>query len=205
MKLNDFFELSFCINLEKRKDRLQESLIEFDKLGFHPTIFKAIENENPVVGCLQSHLTILKMAREMNKDVLIFEDDVEFVNDYKETIESALDELSQLEWDMFYLGGNVLNSIYQVSDHLGRLTHCQSTHAYSVNHRFLDTLIKNIEQFNDHIDILYAWGIVPRNFCYITIPITALQRPSFSDIMGIKADYTGFTTERFNQFLRRKN
>jgi len=204
MKLSDFFELSFCINLEKRKDRLKDSLLEFDKLGYHPQIFKAVENENPIVGCLQSHLTIMKNALQLGKSVLIFEDDVTFVGDYKETIESALDELSTINWDMFYLGANVLNNIYQVTDHLGRLSFAQSTHAYAVNHKFLSTLIKEIETFNTHIDLLYAKKIVPRNKCFITIPIVALQRPSYSDIMMTEADYRGFTLDRFNQFLIRK-
>ena len=205
MKLSDFFELSFCINLEKRKDRLKDSLLEFDKLGYHPQIFKAVENENPIVGCLQSHLTIMKNALQLGKSVLIFEDDVSFIgNDYINTIECALDELSTLKWDMFYLGANVLNYIYQKTDHLGRLSFAQSTHAYAVNINFISTLIKEIEKFDNHLDLLYAREIVPKHKCFITIPIVAVQRPSYSDIMYRDADYVGFTLERFNQFLIRK-
>ena len=203
MKLQERFELIFCINLKDRIDRRNESIREFDKLGFDPKLFVAVENENPVVGCLQSHLALLKYASIFKKDILIFEDDVHFTDDYDDTIEKALDELETLDWDMLYLGGNVLSNIYQKTEHLGRLSHCQSTHAYAVNYNFVDKLIKKLESHDTHIDIMYAWDTVPNNRCYITIPMVAIQRESYSDIMGENSNYD-IPIARFKHFLVRQ-
>ena len=82
MKLSEVFPLSYLVNLDRRTDRLKQANEEFDKLDFHPDRFSAIENANPAAGCYLSHLEILKKARAKKKSVLIFEDDIMFVNDF---------------------------------------------------------------------------------------------------------------------------
>lgn len=204
MKIDKFFELSYCVNLDERKDRWDSCQKEFKKLDFYPERFSAIKHENTPEGCRQSHLAILKKAKEENKNVLIFEDDVEFSDNAGAIIERALNELSVLKWwNMFYLGGNILRPFYQITDHLAKLSHCQSTHAYGVNKEFLDTLIHWIEARPMIIDVLYADGIIPYNNCFITVPMVAIQRASYSDIEKRMMDYS-VPIERYNKFLVKK-
>ena len=203
MKLSEVFPLSYLVNLDRRPDRLKQANEEFDKLDFHPERFSAIENVNGAAGCYLSHLEILKKARAKKKSVLIFEDDVMLVGDYKSVIEQALDELQDLDWDMFYLGGNVLKPVYQITEHIGKLTHCQSTHAYGVNYKFLDILVPFIEQQKYIVDVLYADGVIPVRNCFITIPMVAIQRSDYSDIEKTIMTYD-VPVERFNHFLVKK-
>jgi len=203
MKLEELFPLQFCINLDSRPDRWQSATQEFKKLSICPNRFTAIPNKNnPALGCYLSHLEILKKARELRKNVLIFEDDIMLINDYPNIIESALDELANLEWDMLYFGGNILKPFYQITDHLGKLTHCQSTHSYAINASFLDELVPYIEKQAFYIDVLYSDTCYQANN-FITIPMIMLQKPGFSDIEKNEVNYD-YSIGRYYQNLIRK-
>jgi len=206
MKIQEMFPLQFVINLRSRTDRLEQCKEEFKKINLDPRLFTACEHEDPKMGCLNSHLALLRYASIFKQNILIFEDDVEFIGENsQEVIESALDELSELDrFDMVYLGGNVLNNIYQMTTHLGRLTHCQSTHAYGVNVNFVDKLIADLENYQNHIDVMYAWNVVPKNKCYITIPMVAIQRASYSDILKQEIDYS-VPMARYEHYLVRSD
>lgn len=203
MKLDNIFELSYCINLKSRPDRWELCQDEFYKLNWYPERFEAIEDLIPARGCLLSHIAILKDAFEKKKNVLIFEDDMEVINFEEKLIEKALDELYDKKWDMLYLGGNILRPFYQETQHLAKLNHCQSTHAYGVNKDFLGKLIPFLENTSTFIDVTYAEGVIPHANCYITIPMMVIQRESYSDIEKRIMDYS-IPMERYNHFLVRK-
>lgn len=198
------FPLSYCVNLDKRKDRWEKSLLEFSKIKFTPPRFSAIEHPIPAAGCRLSHLTILKEALDKNENVLIFEDDVKFINYGKSIINKALDELINLEWDMIYFGGNILKPFYQIMPHLAKLSHCQSTHAYGVNKKFLTLLVPWLEKNNFTIDVLYADGVIPFHRCYITVPMVAIQRQDYSNIEKKVMSYD-VPVSRYNHFLIKKD
>lgn len=209
--LNKFFDLIYCINLDTRKDRWEDSQKEFKKLDLKVERFSGIvytETSDPFwnrcIGCHLSHLAILKLAKSLNKSVFIFEDDIKFINNYSEVLNKSLEELPE-DFDMFYLGGNICNKIYQVSDHLGKLTHAQSTHAYGVNINFINKILEKEEEFyTKRIDLIYADELIPFNNCYITIPMVSIQRPNFSDIEGKNVSYDAWMEERFYSNLVRK-
>ncbi len=215
MKLENMFGLSYCVNLDSRKDRWEQSQKEFEKIHFYPERFSAIQDEIPARGCYRSHLAILKEAYDKNANVLIFEDDIEFVHplspenalqygDINGVIEQAMEDLTVLNWwDMFYLGGNILRHFYQVSPVLAKLTHCQSTHAYGVNKKFLPQLIAHLEKNKNILDVLYADTVIPFSNCFITIPMLAIQRTDYSDIEKTKMTYD-IPIERYNKFLVRR-
>ena len=202
MKLSELFPLQFCINLDERTDRWESVTKEFAKLDITPKRFSAIGNiQNPALGCYQSHLTLLRKARELQQNILIFEDDILLINDYQNIIESALDELVKLDWQMIYFGGNILKPFYQMTDHLGKLTHCQSTHSYAINSDFLDELVPFIEKQAFYIDMLYS-DVCPQRNCFITLPMVMLQKVGYSDIEHQEVNYD-YTLDRFNQNLIR--
>jgi len=203
MKLKELFPLSYCVNMDERTDRWNACQAEFDKLNFYPERFSAIKDANPAFGCWQSHLAILKQAQREDKNVLIFEDDVEIMPGAEDTVERALDEFENIEWDMFYLGGNILMPFFQVTDHLARLQHCQSTHSYGVNKKLLPLLVPFIEANKVIIDVLYANYVVPSTRCFITVPMVAIQRASYSDIEKQMMDYS-VPMARYQQFLIKK-
>ena len=205
MKLQDFFPLIYCINLDGRPDRWEKAQEEFKKVGIENVQrFSAIKENPPWLGCYSSHLEILTEAELLQKNVLIFEDDVEFINFDKFDMESALDEMNKYYWwDMLYFGGNILKPFYKASNYWARLRHCQSTHAYGVNWKFIPRLRDWIYSNTPAIlDVIYANTIVPNRNCFITIPsMLAIQRTDYSDIEGRAMSYD-LPLKRYNKFYK---
>lgn len=203
MKIDEMFPLQYYVNLDEREDRKELAEKEFDKLGIHPQRFSAIKHKNGAVGCYLSHLNILKIAEAKKENVLIFEDDVQFIGDYNEVINKAMDELDDLDWHMGYFGGNILRPAYQVTPHWAQVSHCQSTHAYFVHKNFVPSLVAFLERNRFILDVLYAEHVVTQKNCYITVPMVAIQRTDFSSIEKQEMSYD-IPIERYNKFLVKK-
>jgi len=218
VKFSDLFPLQFYINLDKRQDRRLLVENEFKKMGLKPKrfsgfIFNGTTSSwwNGALGCMLSHLSILEIGLKEKVNVFIFEDDVEFIysqdvkfNPY-EILDLASDELSQLNWDMFYGGGNLLKPCYQETKYLAKLTFTQSTVCYGVNFLFIEKLLNyfNLDKINRPIDLIYAQDVIPFHNAYITIPMLAKQRSSFSDIEQRNVSYGDYLEARYwNNLVR---
>jgi GR25 family glycosyltransferase involved in LPS biosynthesis len=182
----DFFEFIVCINLERRPERWEESLMEFDKLGITDKVirFNAIESPDSSYGNHLSHASILRYAVEQKLDnVLIFEDDVEFFPGAIRNLTNSIKDLPE-DWDMFYLGANLDSyKAYKVTPHLAKLTGAFATHAYAIRHTLFSKLIDiNTDVTTIHNDVSYANLIHPNYNCFLTLPLVAGQRESYSDI-----------------------
>jgi len=208
MNLGELFPLVFCVNMHNRPDRWGEARQEISKLDIIPQRLEGIiftgsigKNIDRYIGCGLAHMEGFKIAGELNENVLMFEDDVEFLPGFRENVQAAIDELPD-DWDMFYLGANVCKKIYRVSPHIGKLTHAQATHAYGINKRFIPKLLEMEPRFQREImDLMYSGEVIPQNNCYITIPMVAIQRNGFSDIEGEYREF-GWMIERFEEQLR---
>lgn len=209
MKFIELFPLQTYINLDSRQDRDMLVKEEFKKIDIAPmrvsgTVIKATDNAmwNGVLGCTLSHIKCLEMALERKQNIFIFEDDVKLINNYKEIVVNAFDELNKLDWDMIYLGGNVLKPIYQKTNYLGKLTHCQSTVSYGVNYHFVEKLLSYIPRDRIiPIDLVYTNEVIPRHNCYISIPMVVVQRDSYSNIEGRSVEYESYLERRYNKNL----
>lgn len=196
MDISDFD--IYCINLDERQDRWQESQREFSQLPF-PKVQRvpAIKHSTPAFGCGLSHFQTLQRSLGRDKHVMIFEDDVRFINNFKELPE-YLDGLDSLYfWDMLYLGANITTPLRKVSDRFARVYHAQSTHAYCVHKDFIATILKYKHLVGKPMDLIYAEDIIPDNCCFITIPMLAIQRPSFSNIEQRVVDYSWMENRYF--------
>jgi glycosyltransferase involved in cell wall biosynthesis len=204
--LNPFssFDKIYCINLDSRPDRWEQVKKEFERAGIQDLVerFPAIAMpENPSRGNHLSHAQCIRMAKESGaSNVLIFEDDLEWIQDPL-LIKRAIQQLPD-DWDLFYLGVNTEKTAYQVDYHIAKLTFAYSTHAYAVNHTLFDKLIElNEDTQTVHNDVRMSYEIVPHYNAYSTIPLLAGQRKSYSDIMGKVMDSNPVFTERFDRFL----
>jgi len=199
MDIKDFHTV--CINLNERTDRWAESQEEFSKANIRVARFSGIKNSNPIVGCALSHFAVLEQCLELNMNAVVFEDDIKFspkivgLGDY-------LNALDALQWDMLYLGANITSPIYRVSNLFGKLTSAQSTHAYLVNIRFIPFILSHSSMLGKHMDLIYSENIVPHNECFITIPMLATQRASFSDIENRVVNYD-WMEERYETHLKK--
>lgn len=130
MKLNEFFDHIYCVNLDRRTDRWDFVSNQFDRLGITVERISATDgnvchfDQIPTVdhtkkrwfdltdtamtsneaAILMTHVRILwDAAAKGYKNILIFEDDVVIRDDYEEEFDKAISELPE-DWDLFYLG-----------------------------------------------------------------------------------------------------
>lgn len=120
--LADFFEKIYIINLASRQDRRDEMQVELQKIGLsftHPNvkIFTAVRPKEKgdwtsigARGCFMSHFQVLLDAeRNGYENILILEDDIDFVKDFNLKFKEVGRILTTLKWSIFYGG-------YEISD-----------------------------------------------------------------------------------------
>jgi len=207
----DFFEEIYCINLNYRTDKWKTCLEQFEKIGIHNRVerFEAIkfEGSHPYVnirsaGCFASHRAAINLIKERNlNNALIFEDDVEFVNDVNKHLSLSLNELKkQNSWDIFYLGMHVgygfdisrPNDIplERVSANLLKVNVALCAHAQAYSREAAEIISSNIPasneiipwlQRNESVDGWLMRHILPRGKSFSTNEILATQKECFSD------------------------
>ena len=229
--ISKYVDKVVILNLKHRPDRLQESMVEFEKIGIADVVepVEAIEHDMGIIGCTASHYELVKFAKNAGlKNILIFEDDVNFHDDSKlveEVIKSAFDTISKenLTPHMLYLGGNATHihdghdkSIpyhKQISKNLYQLGGCKTTHAYVIFESLYDTIIEGFEntqwipsEFRGdmrlNIDFWYLSRIHHNREkfnIYGVYPALAGQRASHSDIENRLMDLNLF--EKYNRLL----
>ena len=152
--MSKYIDKIIYINLDKREDRKNQIEEQFNNYNLEYERFSAIEYKNfGTYGCGMSHLLVLKKAKEQGyKNILIFEDDFEFIVD-KETFENELSNLfeSGLNFDVCMLAYN-LRETDQFDNSsipsIQKVKFAQTASAYIVNSHYYDKLIN-----------LYEWAL----------------------------------------------
>jgi len=127
-----------CINLKRRSDRKEKMMIIFKKNNMNYDFFEAIDgnelkpnypdlhlfkkndfdNQRGVIGCALSHYYLYqKLLRDTSYDCyVIFEDDVQLVNNFNNKLIEGLNKITP-EMDLIFLGytmpNNILDQNYQ--------------------------------------------------------------------------------------------
>jgi GR25 family glycosyltransferase involved in LPS biosynthesis len=218
--LNEYFNNIYLINLDKRPDKLQESLYELQKINTTAERISAIDGSLTfkkgmnltagAYGLMLTHIQILEDAIKNNySSILLLEDDVMFVDGFMEKFESKINFLPN-DWDMFYLGGNnifelgtfipvtgdlnvIINkhNYKQLNHELVKTTHTQTTHAVAINNKFLKTLFDYINNNSTLPVDNHQFLLQKMGYnAYVIMPSIALQRPTFSDIERRYVDYS---------------
>jgi glycosyl transferase, family 25 len=166
MLLNQYFDKIFYINLAKDVDRNNHILRQLEKFNitnferfdaisysqvpeqylwrnFNKKDIKYITNS---LGCKDSHLGIIKLAKQRGyKKVLILEDDIVFQQNPHYILE--LNQAILNDWDMLYFGGQV--------EHFFR-NQIVGGYAYAVNHTLFDDILNMAVPSGMEIDNFYA-------------------------------------------------
>lgn len=219
MNAFDFFEKIYLINLEERKDRFENSLINFNNYGINNfEKFNGVkindndytflsEKDKSQLGCSLSFYRVIKDAYAKNfNSVLIFEDDFEFIYDKESTdlfLKQSIDSLP-LDWDIFYLGANIMYdyTIYPIekfSDNLFKLNSAYCCHAISFSRKGILKILEIfpnesifIEEMHSYkiFDIFLAKYFCFNNSCFISKEMLCSQSPGFSSIENCITDYS---------------
>jgi glycosyl transferase family 25 len=183
----------FYINLDHRTDRREELEAELAKVGItHYERFPAIRRNPGIIGCGLSHLAVLKLARSRGyRNVLIFEDDFEFLVD-RETFWKYMEDLflEVKSYDVIMLA-YAIDKSEPFSLLAKKVLEGQTASGYIVHSRFYDTLI---ELYEDAVPKLISTGehwiyandqvwkkLQPASEWYATTTRIGKQRASISD------------------------
>lgn len=210
MNILEHFDKVYCINLEERTDRWEQAQIEFSKIGIQDQVerWPGIKHTDGNLGCTLSHKTLIEHCKkEGYNNVLVFEDDVLFVETDTDKLEEAFNELKELDnWDLFYIGCTMstqIKSFSRVTENILRTNFAYTTHAYAANKQVFDHMINAwdsmISRGNTIVDTTLSTEIVrKRGKSFVMDPIYAIQQPGLSNIGNKVIDTYEWMIKDFN-------
>jgi len=214
MILTDYFDRTFCINLDSRPDRWEEAKKEFAKHSFNAERISGIEGskmnldfpskiKEGAVGCALSHLFCIKYSKQLRLDsFLLLEDDIQFDENINTLINQYNEEVP-FDWDMLYLGGQHFHgmNLQQVSEHVYKCEYTLAAHSVAFKNTVYDRFIDKLIDITKPCDVHYAESHKEIN-AYVIIPHLTWQSNSYSDIEKANVDYTFLKQHRYPQWGR---
>lgn len=175
----DFFDRLYCVSLREREDRRKSAQAEFVKVGLGNRVEFLISerySNDFEKEVYDSHMMCLRKGLEAGaKNIVIFEDDIEFDRFDPKRLECCTGFLQKHpEWKVMLLGA-LIRSSQKTSDPCVQKVRYQSlTHAYVLNRHYAETLayepwqgIVNDTLFrplNDDVYALYPMCAFQKNF-----------------------------------------
>ena len=154
-----YFDRFYCISINERTDRRAAAKVQFEKVGLADKVEFVIVNKHPhncEEGIYESHMACLKKGLQAGADnMVIFEDDILFDRFNRANIENCVDFLEGIkQWDAFFFGCLVSDSKKTQSKSVIKIKYRCLAHAYAVNRRFAESLIKTQWQGEPYDEVL---------------------------------------------------
>jgi glycosyl transferase, family 25 len=228
MNTFDDFACIRIINLAHRGDRRVEMADQLARVGLaydspNVSLFRAVRPVDPggfestgARGCFLSHLEILRQAQG-TRNILIFEDDLNFARNIGATLRPALHSLPP-SWGIFY-GGCVSNAVSS-GDPLREVhasTPLGTSYFVGFNGQVIDRLVPYLEAILTrpsgdpeggpmHVDGAYSRFRAdnPDVRTFVAVPELGYQRPSRTDIHALKWFDRAPLVRELVQFIRRQ-
>jgi hypothetical protein len=204
MKLFERFDKVYCINLDRRTDRLENfkkevnkyQLGEFERFSAYDGKVLNLTNDYNLkpgeIGVIKSNLDIIKDAKKNNySSILIIEDDCVF-NDEIMNFELYF-KLLPSDWDMLYMGGNHNTHMgvkppHKINDKIVKLHSTYSAHFIGIKSSVFDHIEVLLEKGQQPLDVEYVKLQKIFN-CYSFTPALTSQLVNYSDIQESTTDY----------------
>jgi hypothetical protein len=140
------------------------------------------------LGCLLSHMEVIKLSIERNYErVLILEDDTEF--QLETSLSSYLKDVSPRAFGLFYLAGNHRGSKIEKVDDVLKVEGTYTTGSYIIDKSVMSYIVQHIQGFTREIDVFYA-NVIQKKFpCYCVYPHITKQAEGYSDIVQKEVCY----------------
>jgi glycosyl transferase family 25 len=183
----EFVDKVVYINLDKRKDRDERTREVLACFGSKVIRMAAVETSPGFIGCLQSHIAVLRAAIAHRwENVLVVEDDIEW-NDFDAGYD-RVKKLAAKRYDVIHFGPTT----ERIGPEVNKLISGQTTTAYLINRDYIPTLLQCYESalpllIATHDESKYGadqcWKpLMLTGAWYAPIPVLTYQRPDFSDI-----------------------
>lgn len=194
------FDIVYYINLEHRKDRLEQITTELKKTNIDESKINRIEAVNlpefGQLGCTKSHILALEAFLRTPPNItncLILEDDFEFILD-QTLINNFINYFFKYfgNYNVLMLAANIFQNNNSHHPFVNRIYEAKTTAGYCVNKNYARRLLYNYKMsafmlsrtklvvkfaIDSHISILQKTGL-----WYSFNPKIAKQRASYSDI-----------------------
>lgn len=213
--IKEIFDCILVINLAERDDRRTEMETELNRIGFSfsdgsADLLVASKFTNSAGfetigarGCFDSHLQAMKKAFGRGaQNLLIFEDDCDFISDIEQKLPIALNLLANQRWSLFYGGylssihkDDVSEGVFLVPPDIG----LQGSHFVGISGSVLPLLIDYLEKMSArspgsplggpmHVDGAYSWfrRAHPHLETWLAEPQLGFQRPSRTDVHQLR-------------------
>jgi len=202
----DFIDTFYFINLNRRKDRLEQIIGELNKMEIplqKVIRVEATEHKFGSLGCVKSHIrTITEFIKSGKNKCLIFEDDFEFT-ETKEKVNEVLTMIFQSghDIDCLMLAGtsNCLAPVTNNVTFATKVYFASTTSCYVITKEYAPCLLHNFKEgaakqekwintFGEpenafNLDMYWIFEQINNNY-YMTMPKLGRQRDSVSDITG---------------------
>lgn len=192
---------------------------QLSRIGWHAHFFPATRPPDaanfPSVGargCFLSHLSVLRNARNVGAEQLvILEDDVDFVYGFPEQWKFSMAALQDQKWSIFY-PGHILDSLPAGLSIISPSVAVRCAHFMVVNGAAISSLVNGLEKILSrpaghplggpmHVDGAYS-TIRAQDHTLVTyahFPVLGYQRSSRTDIGNLKwYDRVGVLTPVLN-------
>ena len=195
MKINEFFQKGYYINLDRRTDRREQFEAEMLRVGLEGFFERVPGIEAPAdiepmdkhkyYG--DAHHSVLRRAKEAGHDrIVLFEDDMFFYDGNElsglELVERSLDQLQKFpDWDVIYFGGHPIDAeVPLVDENLCKVDRLLTTHAMGYSRTGLDITLTYKPYEDGAID---GWlQSRPNIQKYMTYPLACPQTQGISDL-----------------------
>jgi GR25 family glycosyltransferase involved in LPS biosynthesis len=202
------FDIVYYINLNHRKDRLENITNELNKTNINPNKIKRISGiymkDFGILGCAKSHCialeSFLKSPPE-NKYCIIFEDDFQFTQEQSVINKLINDVFNNLKsFDVLMLSANILNGQPTNYEFLTKIIDAQTLSGYAVNRKFACILLNNYREsisllekeghkYHPYCFDIYMKRLQPLTRWYSLNPTIGKQIESYSDIENKVVSY----------------
>lgn len=208
------------INLSKRHDRRFRLKKQLEKLSV-PTEkilrFDAIEHSKGYIGCAMSHVAVLEMAKNNGwNNVLILEDDIEFLRDEKSLLnfKKVLQSIRVIPWNVILLSANYASvTSFKNIDYVVRVNRAWCACAYIVHQKYYNVLLNNYRESLHQLmqggaQNIWALDVYWQNLmlkdCWIGMwPNFAFQVADNSDIENRYVDYKQLFFKPLNSVINK--
>lgn len=141
----DFFDRLYCVSLKERDDRRASATAEFAKVGLAGRVEFELGERHPLnleQGVYESHMLCLQKGLEAGaRNIVVFEDDVEFAGFDPERLRSCTEFLRQHpEWKVLLLGALIRSSRRTDNPCVQKVRYQSLSHAYVLNRHYAETL-----------------------------------------------------------------
>lgn len=193
----DFVDVVFVVNLEQRKDRMNETAKQLDRHRIKFWRWAAVKDDDGERGLRETmHQLLTHSVQSGYKRICVFEDDINILREnFNDLLAAACDQVPK-DFHMLYMGGNIFKQPFRKSANIVKVPIIYSTHAIIYSAEAIQYILQKFD-VNQPYDRMLVNDIQRINKVYCAFPLLVSQRTGYSDIAKKEKDYRGVIESRF--------